>query len=245
MKNGLYITGIRLDGEIPKENYIAAIPVVKHLKELEINKSVIFLVGENGTGKSTFLEAVAVNYGFNPEGGSRNFTFSTRATHSDLYKYITVCKGISRPKDGFFLRAESLYNVATNIDKLDSEPSFDSKIIEGYGGRSLHDQSHGESFSAIIHNRFFGNGLYILDEPEAALSPIRQLSLLSKMNELVKEKSQFIIATHSPIIMAYPDADIYVLSEEGITITPYRETEHYRITKEFLDSPERMFRYLF
>lgn len=246
MKDGLYITAIRLDEEIPKGNYLSSIPVVKNLKELAINKRVTFFVGENGAGKSTLLEAIAVNYGFNAEGGSKNFTFSTRATHSKLYKYITVCKGVSKPRDGFFLRAESLYNVATDIDDLDAGPSLDDyKVVDGYGGKSLHDQSHGESFSAIIQNRFLGGGLYILDEPEAALSPLRQLAFLSRMKELADDRSQFLIATHSPMIMAYPDADIYVLTDEGITLTPYKETEHYRITKEFLDSPERMFRHLF
>lgn len=245
MKDDLYITGIYLDGDIPKGDYVSSLPVVKHLNNLKINKKVTFFVGENGSGKFTLLEAVAINFGFNPEGGSKNFNFATRQTHSDLYKYITLSKGIKKPKDGFFLRAESLYNVATNIDIMDSEPSFDSKVIEGYGGKSLHNQSHGEGFWTIIQNRFFGNGLYILDEPEAALSPIRQLSFLSRINELVLQNSQFIIATHSPIIMAYPDADIYCLTDEGIKHTSYKETEHYKVTKEFINSPERMFKHLF
>ena len=245
MNDGLYITSIRLEEEIPASDYVSALPVVKNLSELKFDKSVTFLVGENGTGKSTLLEAIAIIFGFNPEGGSKNFSFSTRQTHSNLHKYITLCKGIKKPKDGYFLRSESLYNVATNIDIMDKQPSLDGKVIEGYGGKSLHRQSHVEGFFAIVQNRFFGSGLYILDEPEAALSPLRQLSFLSRINELVNQDSQFIIATHSPIIMAYPDADIYVLSESGIKPTPYMETEHYKVTRDFMSSPERMFKYLF
>ena len=147
-------------------------------------------------------------------------------------------------KDGFFLRAESLYNVATNIDDMDSHPSFDAPIIGGYGGVSLHNQSHGESFLAIVQNRFFGNGLYILDEPEAALSPMRLLTLMAEINELVKKNSQFIIATHSPILMTFPNAQILEFSKDGIKHVPYQDTEHFQITKSFLENPEKMLHYL-
>lgn len=176
-----------------------------------LDTPVTFLVGENGSGKSTLLEAIAVSCGFNAEGGTRNFTFSTRATHSELGEYITVAKR-RYPRDGFFLRAESFYNVATNIDEMDEEPSFSPRLIDSYGGVSLHSQSHGESFLALVQNRFGGEGLYLLDEPEAALSPTRQLTLLGEMHQLVERNSQFIIATHSPILMAYPGARIYELS---------------------------------
>jgi predicted ATPase len=147
-------------------------------------------------------------------------------------------------KDGFFLRAESLYNVATNIDDMDKLPSFDAPIIEGYGGVSLHNQSHGESFLSIVQNRFFGNGLYILDEPEAALSPNRLLSLIVEINSLIKKDSQFIIATHSPILMTFPNAQILEFSQDGIKSVKYQDTEHFRLTKNFLESPEKMLYYL-
>jgi len=202
---------------------------------LEFHDKVTFIVGENGTGKSTILEGIAVAYGFNPEGGTRNFNFSTNDTHSDLHKNLKLVKGVKRPNDGFFLRAESFYNMATNIDNTGASGS--------YGGISLHSQSHGESFLSVIRNRFSGHGLYILDEPEAALSPSRQMSLLVFMDELIKQGSQFIIATHSPIIMAYPDSIVYELND-GIKEVNYKDTEHYKITKAFLENPERMLKTL-
>jgi predicted ATPase len=239
MLSDLYISRIRLnrpEDPAERDSYVFSLPVVRHLSELALSKRVTFFAGENGTGKSTLLEAIAVNYGFNAEGGSRNFNFSSKATHSPLHRHITLAKGVAKPKDGFFLRAESFYNVATEVERLDVQGS--------YGGISLHDQSHGESFMALILNRFWGNGLYILDEPEAALSPSRQFTLIARIAELVRRKSQFIIATHSPILLAFPDADIFVLSGEGIRLTPYEETEHYILTKRFLDNPERMLKYL-
>lgn len=222
-------------------SYISTIPAVKKLGMLDLKQAVTFFVGENGSGKSTLLEAVAVAYGFNAEGGSKNFTFSSRATHSDLHDFLRLSKGIPFAKDGFFLRAESFYNVASNIEEMGEEGigSYDS-----YGGKSLHAQSHGESFISLVQNRFWGNGLYILDEPEAALSPARQLALMVLIRNLVQKNSQFIIATHSPILMAYPNADVFVLNEDGIERTPYEQTEHYFITKRFLDQPERMLKEL-
>lgn len=228
-----------------EESYIKNLPVVNHLNNLHLSKSVTFFVGENGSGKSTLLEAIAVNCGFNAEGGTKNFCFSSKETHSDLYKYITVVKSINRPKDGFFLRAESFYNVATEIEILDKDAWGGNRIVDSYGGRSLHCMSHGESFMALMTNRFSGHGLYILDEPEAALSPIKQMAMLSVINELVKKKSQFIIATHSPILMAYPDADIYVIDDDDIVKTPYKKTDNYMITRKFLENPEKMMEYLF
>ena len=244
---GQYISEIRLDTRLPADSYLNELPVIKYLSQVErltFSSNVTFFVGENGTGKSTLLEAIAVAYGFNAEGGSKNFTFSTNATHSELCRHIKVAKR-RHAKDGFFLRAESLYNVATNIDDMDKEPSFDPQVIERYGGVSLHARSHGESFLAIVQNRFFGNGLYILDEPEAALSPMRQLTLLAEIDELVKKDSQFIIATHSPILMAFPDAAVWEFSEDGICAKTYKETEHYRTTKSFLESPENFLHHLF
>lgn len=246
MKLAKYISEIYFDNNLKADSYLNSLPMIKFLsevKKLQFTSNVTFFVGENGTGKSTLLEAIAVAYGFNAEGGSKNFTFSTNATHSALFKHIEIAKH-QYAKDGFFLRAESLYNVATNIDDMDKEPSFDPQVIESYGGVSLHNQSHGESFLAIVQNRFFGNGIYILDEPEAALSPMKLLTLMAEIGELVKKNSQFIIATHSPILMAFPDADIFEFSQNGIKKVEYRDTEHYKITKSFLENPEKMLHYL-
>ncbi|MBQ3081444.1 MAG: AAA family ATPase [Clostridia bacterium] len=243
----LFIDEIKYDGELSEDYYATNIPAVKYLdsvRSLKFSKNVTFFVGENGTGKSTLLEAIAVAFGFNAEGGTRNFTFSTRKSHSELCDHISIVMR-QTPKDGFFLRAESLYNVATNIEEMDKSPGFLPPLINSYGGVSLHDQSHGESFLAIVHNRFGGNGLYILDEPEAALSPMRLLTLMVEIDNLVKDNSQFIIATHSPILMAFPDAEIFEFSESGIKSTDYKDTEHYRVSKSFLDNPNRYFKYLF
>ncbi len=220
------------------------LPVFKKIQELDFNQPITFIIGENGMGKSTIIEALAIAYGFNPEGGTKNFSFSSVETHSKLFEDIRLEKGIKLPKDGFFLRAESFYNVASEIDKLD-EFGGEPHIIDSYGGKSLHEQSHGEAFfSAIIH-RFSGNGIYILDEPEAALSPLRQFAMLRRINELISQKSQFIIATHSPILMAFPNATIYSLSENGIKKVKYKETEHYFLTKRFLNNTDEMIEELF
>ncbi len=245
MDTAKYVSGIIFDNELEPGSYLNHLPVIQHLaknSKLTFSSNVTFFVGENGTGKSTLLEAIAVAYGFNAEGGTRNFNFSTKATHSDLHSSISLVKR-AQAGDGFFLRAESLYNVATNIDKLDDGPGA-RKIIESYGGVSLHNQSHGESFLAIVQNRFGGNGIYLLDEPEAALSPMRLLTLMAEIAQLVKKDSQFIIATHSPILMTLPGAEILEFSQSGINKVHYRDTEHYQITKQFLENPERMLHYL-
>lgn len=241
-----YISGVRLRA-LPEENsYLHHLPVVRSLAalgELPFTRPVTFLVGENGTGKSTLLEAIAVAYGFNAEGGTRNFNFSTAETHSDLHALLTIIKS-AYPDDGFFLRAESFYNTASYIDEIYIDEIGDPGYLRAYGGKSLHAQSHGESFLALVQNRFRGCGLYLLDEPEAALSPSRLLTLLAEIHALVQDDSQFLIATHSPILMAYPGAEVLELSERGIRSVDYRDTEHYRITRAFLENPERMLHYL-
>ena len=242
-----YIKRVRMGIPITEETYLTDIPSVRYLMQgnsLEFQNKITFLVGENGTGKSTLIEGIAVAYGFNPEGGGKNFNFSTNNSHSELYNHLILSKGVP-PKDGFFLRAESVYNVASHIDEIDSIPAAAPPVIDGYGGVSLHKQSHGESFMAIVKNRFRGNGIYILDEPEAALSPAKLLELMVNVKKLADCNSQFIIATHSPILMAFPGADILQLSERGIEKTEYKDTEHYRITKNFLDCPERMLDIMF
>lgn len=246
--NGRFIKALRLTDISQDDSYISRLSVVKNLsyiEELSLHEKVTFFVGENGSGKSTLLEAIAVKFGFNAEGGSLNFSFSTKATHSELFRYIKLIKSFERPDDGFFLRAESFYNAATYIDRLDEIPSLLPKLIGSYGGISLHEQSHGESFFSLVSNRFGGNGLYILDEPEAALSPMRQMSLLTLLHDLTEKKSQFIIATHSPILLAYPDALIYELRKDSITETLYENTDTYNITRRFLENPKRMMKYLF
>ena len=238
---GEYIRYIELGrNKVPSfSEYPFNLPAIKNLDTLSFHPKVTFIVGENGSGKSTILESIAVKFGFNAEGGTRNFNFSSRATHSDLNQYIKVVKGTKRPLDGFFFRAESFYNFATNIDELDSEMSFGPPLINSYGGRSLHEQSHGESFFAVFLNKFSGKSIYSLDEPEAALSPSRQMSMLTRMHQLVGEGAQFIIATHSPIIMAYPNARIYQINE-GFEQVNYEDTEHYQVMHSFLNNTKKM-----
>jgi predicted ATPase len=212
------------------------LPAVRGLTTLRFHPKVTFLVGENGSGKSTLLEAIAVGCGLNPEGGSRNFDFATRASHSPLDECVRLARAPSRPGDSYFLRAESFYNVATEIERLDEGSG---EIINAYGGISLHEQSHGESFFALFKNRFRDNGLYLMDEPEAALSPKRQLQFLALLHDYIRRGGQFVIATHSPIIMAYPDALIYVLDGDGVREVAYTDTEHYLVTRGFLSSPQK------
>jgi len=240
-----YLKEISLKRELINtfDDYPFALPVVKELDSIEFAKGLTIFVGENGSGKSTLLEAIALGMGFNAEGGSKNFNFSTQETHSSLYKYLRFSKSYKRYKDGYFLRAESFYNVASNIENLDiNDPELrmphPPPIKSYYGGVSLHKQSHGESFLSLMVERFYGRGFYLLDEPEAALSPIRQMAALSRIHDLIKLDSQFIIATHSPILMAYPGALIYQIDSTGITPIKYEDTEHYGITKAFLNDPD-------
>ncbi len=242
----MYIREVLLQSDDFAEDYLSTLPIVQHLRaqqRLVFSKSVTFLVGENGTGKSTLLEAIALAYGFNPEGGTLNFSFRTRDTHAGLHRHLRLIKGGQRAQDGFFLRAESFYNVATYVEQV-----YEQELARGldtpYGARSLHKQSHGESFLALIANRFSPNGLYLLDEPEAALSPMRQLQLMAHIDTLRKQGAQFVIATHAPMLMALPDAEVLALSEDGIAAVGYQDTEHVQLTRTFLDCPERIFRHL-
>ncbi len=218
------------------DRYPFNLPAVRTLERLELHPKVTFFVGENGSGKSTLLEALAVSLGFNAEGGSRNFNFGTRASHSVLHEFLRVAKGVKRWRDGYLLRAESFFNVATEIERLDEGPGGAS-VISAYGGRSLHEQSHGESFLKLLNERFGGRGLYLLDEPEAALSPQRQLDALVRLHELVRQGSQFVMATHSPLLMAYPDAWVYRFDADGIQRVAVEDTAHHRVMREFMADP--------
>lgn len=235
-----YIRSIKIEWEkTDPDVYYREIEALTSIKALDFEHNITFFVGENGSGKSTLLEAIAVAYGFNPEGGSVNYNFSSKDTHTDLWKYLRIVKGIRKAKDGFFLRAESFYNVATQMEELARTTvggtMMDPGFLSGYGGKSLHHQSHGESFLAIVQNRFRGDGVYILDEPEAALSPQRQLTLLLYIAQLAKEGSQFIIATHSPILLGMPDAGIYSFDDNSVSPISYEDAECYQVMEMFIN----------
>jgi predicted ATPase len=207
------------------------IPAIRNLSSIRFHEDVTFFVGENGAGKSTLIEAIALSLGFGLEGGTRNVQFSTHNNTSKLVDYLKLIRGYKSPDDYYFLRTESFYNVATYMEQ--------TGYLKGYGG-SPHTRSHGESILAVLTKKLQGNGLYIFDEPEAALSPARQLTALASINQLVQKKSQLIIATHSPILLAYPRAVIYQLDENGIREISYQDTSQYQITKGFLNDYERM-----
>lgn len=220
-----------------------AIPAVRRLGTLQFHPEVTFFVGENGSGKSTLLEGIADAAGFAAQGGSKHFATFSQQNWSELGGALALTRNVIRERDGFFLRAESFFNVAGQIEEM---AKIDPRAYEPYGGMSPHERSHGEAFLMLMTTRFLGHGLYILDEPEAALSPSRQLSFLAAMNDLAeKRSSQFIIATHAPIIMSYPRALIYLLSEHGIRPIPYEETEHFQLVRDFLNDRETYFRHLF
>ena len=216
--------------------YPFSIPALAGLETLELHPHVTLFAGANGSGKSTIVEAIAVACGLNPEGGGRNLAFETRGSHSRLGDVIRLVRGARHPATDFFLRAEAFFNVASEIEQLG--------LLEYYGDRSLHEQSHGQSFMALLNNRFGPNGLYILDEPEAALSPQGQLAMLARMHDLVADGCQLVIATHSPILLSFPDARIYELSETGIATVAYDDTETVTLYRSFLARPEAYLRHL-
>lgn len=242
-----YLQQISLKREsVPSfEQYPFDIPVIRKMTSIKFHADVTFIIGENGSGKSTLIEAIALHLGFGIEGGSKNVQTKTHQNASVLFDYLTSAKSYRKPSDYFFLRAESYYNVATYLEELDKEEYVNYNYVkDNYGVNSLHECSHGESFMATLINRLSGNGLYIFDEPEAALSPARQLAALSAIHQLVQANSQFIIATHSPILLAYPNATIYQLDGEGMRKIKYEETDHFMITKYFLNNHAEMIRTL-
>ena len=224
----------------PRSGYPWTLPaIVPLVAGLALHPSVTYLIGENGSGKSTLLEAIAVAAGMNPEGGSSSFAFATRASHSALSSAIRLVRGGRRPRTDFFLRAESLFNAATYLEQLRDDTGLGGDPLSAYGGRSLHEQSHGESFLAVMIERFGADGLYLLDEPEAALSTQNCLTALRRIHELVRAGSQLIIATHSPIILAYPEATIYSCGEHGLEAIEYEDADPVRLTRSFVEARAR------
>lgn len=258
-----FVRGVRLRRDsVPRSAaYPFSLAAVQQVERLRLGRGITFFAGENGTGKSTVLEAIAILLGFNPEGGSTELRFETvPGSSSSLHQHLELVPLGGDADDGFFVRTEGLFNLATEVDRQDEEMEEIARevrrrsgvVMTGYrplsnrygGGRSLHRQSHGEAMLALLNNRLGGGGVYLLDEPETALSPLRQMALLSVMHRLARSGSQVIIATHSPILLAYPGARIYRFDEDGIAETEYEETDAYRVTRDFLDHRERSLRTL-
>lgn len=236
LDTGLFIQGVNFDwNKIEEDSYLREIDAIREMEYLEFHNNITIFVGENGSGKSTMLEALAVNYGFNPEGGTKNYSFSTYDSHSELCNAIRLSRGFRKPKWGYFLRAESFYNVASAED----EYSQDGGVPQHY-----HEKSHGESFLQLVQNNFSENGVYLLDEPEAALSPQRQLSLLLEIVNCAKQGSQFIMVTHSPILLGIPGAEIFSFDEGMMHPIAYEETDSYQITKLFIENKEQLLKRL-
>lgn len=232
--NEQIIQGIRLSlSQIEEESYIRQIKAFQNTTQLTFTKPITFFVGENGSGKSTLLQAMAVASHFNPEGGTRNYHFSTYHSITQLDQAISLIKGVRKEKWGYYLKAESFYNVAT------MEEDYALGKSEHY-----HEMSHGESFLSLIQKEFCENGLYFLDEIEAVLSPQRQFTLMAEIERYAKKGAQFFIVSHSPLLLALPDADIYQFDDRGIYLCPYEETESYQITKMFMENRTMMLKYL-
>lgn len=234
--NEQFIQRISIDwNKVDKKSYLREIKTLQTLKEVVFNNSITFFTGENGSGKSTLLEAIAISYGFNPEGGTKNYSFSTYDSHSTLYKAITVSKGYRKPKWGYFFRAESFYNVATKEEEYSQNT---------YSSKKYHKKSHGESFISLFQDQFKENSIYLLDEPEAALSPQTQLALLIEICESAKKGAQFIIATHSPILLAIPGAQIIRFDDGKIVNCEYEDTESYKVTEMFINNRNQILKKL-
>jgi len=232
---------VRLDeGRIPDpQAFPFALPAVKALSEgLSFHPQVTFLIGENGSGKSTILEALAAKLDLDAEGGDTVMTFVEHNADTPLHEALVLARGPRSPSMRYFLRAESFFNVAQHVDAHEN-------ALKAHGGRPLHGMSHGESFLTLVLERFYPDGIFLLDEPEAAMSPQGCLTLLRRIRELALEGAQFVIATHSPLLLAYPDATIYELGDDGIEPVDYQDTDHYRLTRAFLEAPERFLRQLF
>jgi len=237
MDDELYLKAIGVDwDQVTPRSYLRDIPAIAALTRLELHAPVTFFAGENGSGKSTLIEAIAVAWGFNPEGGTRNYVFSTFDTHSELCSTIRLTRSVRRPAWGYFLRAESFYNVATKEEEYSRGP----------GGRPqhFHEKSHGESFLALVQNTFRCDGFYLLDEPEAALSPQRQLTLLAEIDRLSRDGSQFIVVTHSPILLGLPGAEILSFDDGVIHPVKYEDTDSYKVTEMFINGRERLLHHL-
>jgi predicted ATPase len=241
MSRAPFLRSARLDADAPRDGYPWQLPAVRALAEpdgLVLDRPVTFLVGENGSGKSTLIEALAVATGFNAEGGSKSFRFATRASESELGRHLVLSRAPATPRTGFFLRAESFYNIASEIERLGAD------LLPAYGGISLHERSHGESFLDVVTHRFGPRGFYLLDEPEAALSVRGTMALLTRLHDLAGQDCQFVVATHSPILLALPGAEILQLDDDGARTVSYDEALPVELTRRFLDDPARSLRYL-
>lgn len=235
-----FIRSIKFTPPADSKKYPFSIPAVKDISKIQFNRPVTFLVGENGTGKSTIIEAIAVAAGFNAEGGSKNYNFTSQNTTSSLNENLTLIRGYSREKYGYFLRAESFYTTANYAEN-------GTELITGpaplyFDGKRMHEQSHGEAFVSIV-KEFRPKGLYIFDEPESALSPKRLFELMRSIHKFVNQGSQFIIATHSPVLLSYPSV-IYEMSDAGIQHKTYDELASVQLTRDFLNHPDVFLRHI-
>jgi predicted ATPase len=228
--------------------YPFSVPTIASLQEITINSRIVFFAGENGSGKSTLLEAIAGHYGFGPEGGNRNLQHDTTEHNHSTDALIRALRLSfdKRTGEGFFLRAESFFNTATNIDELDKQ-ALGPPILPSYGGQSLHSRSHGETFFTLLDYKFRRNGLFLLDEPEAALSPQRQLSFLILIHDTLRQykDAQFIISSHSPVLLGYPGAQILSFDDNHIHEIGYEETAPMQIVRRFVNDRDSILQELF
>ena len=250
--DGPLLDKIRLDNSqvMNVNEYPFSLSIINNFENIKFPSQVTFFVGENGTGKSTILEAIASKAGFGLEGGSKNINFKTAQeftyTGIQLLAQYLVLSWRKKPQNGYFFRAESFFNIATYLDQIARDGGDGERAYASYGGKSLHAQSHGESFLSFFKNRLGDAGFFIFDEPEAALSPERQLALMVLIYEKCQNwNAQFIIATHSPILLAYPGATIYSCDGDTLKSIAYTDTKHYKITKQFFDNPDYFLHHLF